>query len=1758
MCASKAKKNPGKNTVDKAVEQAVARAVESRKTTLFTAGAAGILMGASLAFGSAQAMAAEDTPAPACDARMQSTVSGRVCGASFVKQQAAEPAAAIPGAKPAAPSASVPAAKEQAKTEKPVTADSAVPQSVTDRSASVRTASVLGQAEEKDVVIPTGDAAVPVYNPLGYSKAELERIKQALLAANKNNAALHLTSADQITLEFITGDTTRSGAAGVPISNGLAENKITVRIKTDKADVTFTSDVTKSKLTRLVDIRRDYNVTYTQPKLPGRETDEGFSVSADGKTLIYRYDSSKATPFRTDDVLKLLRATPKTDALRKAGLRDLSGEEYSTVKHEGLGGMPRKSHMHYAVDANGEPIGIMELGIMDGPYWFGNRQISFSDKDLHEEEAKAGDFSWDGEAQKITVASKNHRVFKARLFVAPYALSYYGSIIARPDGKNVGNTPRAINVIFVPQTFKKKADLAASAARHAVTADAAKTPTDAKYYNASLETKKAYDAALAEAKSALAEAGDRDDAQLSEALKARIDNATMRLDRAREELNGSATVKDALRQSIAEDGTPADEQTGKAGTGTQGSDAYRNVTDTVFLTADGKADTEKNARALKAKTAYDNALAEAKKVNDAQYATQAETDKAKENLYKARRALAEFSTDKERLNIALAKYGKVNIGTVQDIGKADPTYQNSTPDEREYYDNALDEANRLAKDPNASQKEVNAAIASLEAAKSALDKNATKKQALEAQVQQSHDNDAPDAQSVFYRNAKDDAYYSSDKFPAAVDKDEAKKYAGQYDESLAAAKNVLKDPKATQKQVDGALEKLKKAEDNLHRLESDPSDLIATLAANFSGNRLPAYFNSYALSQAGNEQAKKDFLAYNEAYAQAKQIREKIDAAKAQSQQPNFTQTEIDEAKAKLDAARKVIETYATNKSQLNNVFGEDAAVRDSAAWKNMKALADKAAAAGDQATEEEKAAAQVLKDCTQAAEKAKQVLEDTLPRDTDAQGTPIPDDKKNEGKQPSDPGFLDGVQTHSKGEALQSDVDRALKDLRSARSGLLRFGTKLGKLKESVLEDPQTVQSPEYKNTEAAGDRDKLDAYSNALKEAKEKLADPTLSQADADAAAEKLNRARADLSAHATDISKLEQSAGIPTSDSPAYRNTANPHFTLKNNEGGYGTAPDTEKNKQAAAAKKAYDAALSKARALIARHKDADAAPADKPTQQEIDAALAALNSAREEISKYDTQTDLLNKELSASKAEGSDETKGKFEGTEEFLNADYLKTGGEGAAKEDNEYVKAYKDALEKARTLEAAARGVKKADPTQSVPPAERPTQEQINRALEDLREAKENIKQGFKTDLTKLREEKEYSGGDFKKTPEYRNAAALAAKGDPSAVKDMKNDGSDGKPKGFETLCSETDTYLADANRVRTQREADEMLQKLISAREKIEKYGTDVTPLQNEIDNKNAAGLPVDFGRSAAYRNALAKKNAGDQNAAGKISAYEEKLKAARDMIARYENQNGDPADRPTNEQVKEAKEALAKAKKDIADGFGTDTGALQNEADADSGFRLTLPFKNAQYAKGEGGADNADVAAYNEALQAARELLRKAGDPAAAQADKPTQADVDSALARLKRAKAALDKYKTVKTDLSAEVGRDGVFRGGAGFANAAARTDSSARKAVSDYEQALADANRVLGDSNATQADVDSALARLKRAKAALDKYKTVRVPAGAGDSGRGKHSFAPAAKPGRTGRLGRTGAGASLPAMLAALALGLGGTGTVARHRRRRGK
>ncbi|MDK6484488.1 hypothetical protein QP187_24535, partial [Escherichia coli] len=84
----------------------------------------------------------------------------------------------------------------------------------------------------------------------------------------------------------------------------------------------------------------------------------------------------------------------------------------------------------------------------------------------------------------------------------------------------------------------------------------------------------------------------------------------------------------------------------------------------------------------------------------------------------------------------------------------------------------------------------------------------------------------------------------------------------------------------------------------------------------------------------------------------------------------------------------------------------------------------------------------------------------------------------------------------------------------------------------------------------------------------------------------------ARKALDTYKTDTTKLKESVkkhgstdgpaaieGTVTSD--AYRNASDPHFMKE--EGGK-LVPDKEKNTQAAAAKKAYDEALTKAQELL----------------------------------------------------------------------------------------------------------------------------------------------------------------------------------------------------------------------------------------------------------------------------------------------------------------------------------------------------------------------------------------------------------------------------------------------------------------------------------------------------------------------------------------------------------------------------------------------
>ena len=356
---------------------------------------------------------------------------------------------------------------------------------------------VLKKLKDTEYKVPTGSEAVFVYNPLAYNDAEIARIKKAIYEANKDNKELGLSEKDyenQISLSYLTGNLTATGDSNKGISNGQAENTITVKIKTDKAVAEFKSDIKANKLTRLPNIRTDYDVTWTSNKIKDRDTDEGLSWSEDHKTIIYRYDPTKAQEFDTNKILDLLKAKPKND---KSGLRELTGNE--TLDHEGVDGKAKKSHVGYVLK-NNDPTNELTLGNMSGGYWQYKQNVDNSGVNLGDSESNAGSYSWDEEAKPVVVAAKGNKVYKARLFVLPYTMAHYQHVYLE-QGRNPGNTAKAINVIFVPQTNHKTKDLNDSIGEHKTVAIEGKdVPTQSAYYNASDKVKSDYDDALKVAK----------------------------------------------------------------------------------------------------------------------------------------------------------------------------------------------------------------------------------------------------------------------------------------------------------------------------------------------------------------------------------------------------------------------------------------------------------------------------------------------------------------------------------------------------------------------------------------------------------------------------------------------------------------------------------------------------------------------------------------------------------------------------------------------------------------------------------------------------------------------------------------------------------------------------------------------------------------------------------------------------------------------------------------------------------------------------------------------------------------------------------------------------------------------------------------------------------------------------------------------------------------------------------------------------------
>ncbi|MFU0522723.1 peptidase [Gardnerella vaginalis] len=1589
---------------------------------------------------------------------------------------------------------------------------------------------VLTRVATKNIAIPSDSdtstvKAVVVANPLGYSQAELKQIKKAIYEANKDNQELGLSGTDyekQISLGWIEGNLQNSGKNNQGISNGQSENTITVTIRTDKAYAQFKSDIKKHQLTRLIDLRKDYTLSWDadKNKINGRASDEGLAWMEDGKTLVYRYDPDKGEQINTQAVLDLLKATVKSDVKAdNPQLRDnLLGTEITAVKREGLKGQTTRSHMSYTVDDKGEPIGVLNLVKLNGGGYGGfAKPVDNSDKKMGDEQSSVNKFTFDTESKAVEVAGKNGKCMIGRLFIEPYSLYYYNYVYGE-NKYNLRNTPKGINVVFVPQTKNKKDDLSKSIGEHKL-ADDQKTPTESKYYNASADKKDAYDKALAAAKETLEKVGTKADADLSEELKAEVDNATIKLDKAREALDGDATNKKELNKSIKANGKAAEGDTA-ATPGTVTTDKYKNVTEPDFKDDNGNADTTKNEDAKKAKEAYDKALEEANKVNKDGNATQKAVDDAKAKLDAARKELDKYSTNKDELNNAIAQHGKVYTGDAdkQDEAKlktADPTYQNSTPEQRKAYDDAVKKANELSADPNASQKEVNKAIDDLKKAKAALDAKATDKSQLITAEKLTFDNpDKDDAtkQSTFYKNALNKQTNGAND----QEKQAAKTAVDNYNNALAKAREVLKNDKATQKEVDEAKQKLEAAEKVLHDgYKTDANDLTKAIADNFSGYLMPAYFNAFDKGKAGDTEAATAFKNYNDAYQKAKALKQKLDAAKTGGTAP--TQEEIDAAKTALEKAREVIDKYATDTSKISAALLNSLAIKNSPAYKN--------ASAGTEGSDAKKA-----KDAYDAAlKKLHNAFDNKMDKDKGADSQPISEDiTPGTDVDTTKPNCLDNIQQHAKGEPLDRDVTAILKELNDAAKKLDEFATKTDKLQESINKDTDTQKDPAYKNTkdphklgtdgkeDTSGYNDikqKAKDYDDALTEAKKLLTNPTATQAQVDAALKKLDEKRDALKAQDTNVEALKKSvdkngkdasgteqAVEGTKDSDAYRNASDPHF-MKEQDGKL--VPDTDKNKNAAAAKKAYDDALTKAQELLKRHDSADTPQDAKPTQKDINEALKALDEARTKLDTYKTNTDALSTEADKSQADtATTPTAGQFEDSPEFKNASYkqsVKPDTDPDVQQAKSDIDAYKKALKAARDLVKAATDSGKKN-------SERPTQKQVDEALEALKKAKQTITDGYKTNLDALTAAKDFANGDFKKTPEYKNASALKddssdtqkqskAKTDVGALDETTENGALKKAKD-----------IIENPTGKTQQEVDDALKTLQAAMDTVTNgYKTVVDPLKKEVGDKDATGKPVTppFEESIPYKNALYKKQSetgdaatGNDSATKKLQDYNEKFEAAKKIIDQVNNPdpNAEVDKQPTNADVKKALDDLQQAKKAIDDAFTTNAKDLKDEsakstADggtvADADFEATTEFKNADSKKAEDGkSDNADISAYKEALKKARTLLEKFGDdnkPKSDAKDVPTQKEVDEALKKLKEIKdKILADYKTSSTELQQEVDkskdgdndkRDDVFENTPAFKNATAKGDDAAKKALKDYNDKLTAAKTLLANFDRT---------------------------------------------------------------------------------------
>ena len=353
---------------------------------------------------------------------------------------------------------------------------------------------------------------------------------------------------------------------------------------------------------------------------------------------------------------------------------------------------------------------------------------------------------------------------------------------------------------------------------------------NSKYYNADADKKAAYDKEVEAAKQVLAK---------ENATQKETDAAKAKLQAAKDALNGAETDKSKL-QKLVELGN-SDEVTKDP--------KYYNASKDALLN-------------------YYNAVKKAEEVLAKQNATQTEIDKIKEEVEAAKNALDGQPTNYTELNKIIAD---------QNAMHNNPKYFNASDAAKKEYDDAIEEAKKLANSPEAYQKNVDETVKNLKEIIEDLDGQATNKDALQKLVDESNSKNT----DYKYYNA------SGPEFLA-------------YDEAVEEAKALLTKPNPTQAEIEEAKAKIERTK---KELDGQPTNF----------EELQAYIDK--------EESVLNSYKYYNADPEKKALYEKrIKDAKALLTKENATQADVSEIAGYLYYIVKSLDGKETDKSELDKL----------------------------------------------------------------------------------------------------------------------------------------------------------------------------------------------------------------------------------------------------------------------------------------------------------------------------------------------------------------------------------------------------------------------------------------------------------------------------------------------------------------------------------------------------------------------------------------------------------------------------------------------------------------------------------------------------------------------------------------------------------------------------------------------------------------------------------------------------------------------